>query len=62
MSLFNLGADDFMSKPYSFAELEARVRAVLRRGAGTPTTTLDHGDLVIDQGTRTVTVASPSCR
>ncbi len=57
VTLFNLGADDFMSKPYSFAELEARVRAVLRRGAGTPTTTLDHGDLVIDQGTRTVTVA-----
>ena len=43
-----------MTKPYSFAELEARVRAVLRRGSGAPTTTLDHGELVIDQGTRTV--------
>jgi DNA-binding response OmpR family regulator len=58
VSLLNLGADDFMTKPYSFAELEARVRAVLRRGAGPPTTTLDHGDLVIDQGTREVTVGS----
>ena len=29
----NLGADDFVVKPFSFAELEARVRAVLRRGA-----------------------------
>jgi len=56
VSLLNLGADDFITKPYSFAELEARVRAVLRRGSAAPTLTLDHGDLVIDQGTRTVTV------
>ena len=32
------------------------MRAVLRRGLATPTTTLDHGDLVIDQGTRKVMV------
>ena len=56
ISLLNLGADDVIAKPFSFAELEARVRAVLRRGSAAPTTTLDHGDLVIDQGTRTVTV------
>jgi DNA-binding response OmpR family regulator len=56
VQILNLGADDFVSKPFSFAELEARVRAVLRRGSGTPTTTLDHGDLKIDRGTRTVTV------
>ena len=56
VGLLNLGADDFLAKPYSFAELEARMRAVLRRGAATPTTTLEHGDLVIDQGTRRVTV------
>ena len=56
VGLLNLGADDFLAKPYSFAELEARMRAVLRRGSATPTTTLDHGDLVIDQGTRRVTV------
>ncbi len=56
VGLLNLGADDVLSKPYSFAELEARMRAVLRRGSATPTTTLDHGDLVIDQGTRKVTV------
>ena len=54
--LLNLGADDVLAKPYSFAELEARMRAVLRRGRAAPTTTLDHGELVIDQGTRTVTV------
>ncbi len=56
VGLLNLGADDVLAKPYSFAELEARMRAVLRRGSATPTTTLDHGDLVIDQGTRRVTV------
>jgi two-component system phosphate regulon response regulator PhoB len=54
--LLNLGADDFVAKPYSMAELEARVRAVLRRGSGAPTTTLDLGELVIDRGTRIVTI------
>jgi two-component system alkaline phosphatase synthesis response regulator PhoP len=54
--MLNLGADDFVAKPYSFAELEARVRAVLRRGTNAPSTTIDHGELAIDRGTRTVTV------
>ena len=54
--LLNLGADDFINKPYSMPELEARVRAVMRRGSATPTTTLDLGGLVIDHGTRTVTL------
>jgi two-component system, OmpR family, phosphate regulon response regulator PhoB len=43
--MLNLGADDFVAKPYSFAEL------------GAPSTTINHGDLVVDRGTRTVTVA-----
>jgi two-component system response regulator ResD len=54
--LLNLGADDFVDKPYSMPELEARVRAVMRRGSAAPTTTLDLGGLVIDHGTRTVTL------
>jgi DNA-binding response OmpR family regulator len=54
----DLGADDFVVKPFSFAELEARVRAVLRRGAKTPPNRLLHyGDLVIDRDTRTVTLS-----
>jgi two-component system response regulator ResD len=56
--LLNLGADDFIDKPYSMPELEARVRAVMRRGSATPTTTLDLGGLVIDHGTRTVTLGA----
>ena len=54
--LLNLGADDIVAKPYSLAELEARVRAVLRRGSGAQTTTLQVGDMVVDPGTRTVTL------
>jgi len=53
----NLGADDYVVKPFSFAELEARVRAVLRRGNGEPAAKyFHHGDLMVDRDTRTVTV------
>jgi len=53
----NLGADDYVVKPFSFAELEARVRAVLRRGNNEPAATcFYYGDLVVDRDTRTVTV------
>ncbi len=54
----NLGADDFVVKPFSFAELEARVRAVLRRGAHAQVNRRLHlGDLVIDRDTRCVMLA-----
>ncbi len=56
--MLNLGADDFVVKPFSFAELEARVRAVLRRGNSEPASThLQRGDLMVDRDTRTVTKA-----
>jgi two-component system, OmpR family, phosphate regulon response regulator PhoB len=55
--MLNLGADDFVVKPFSFAELEARVRAVLRRGNNEPTVTrMEHGGLVVDRDTRTVSI------
>jgi two-component system response regulator ResD len=54
--LLDLGADDIVAKPFSLAELEARVRAVLRRGNAAPTTTLHFGDFVVDPGTRMVSL------
>ena len=39
----DLGADDYMAKPFSLQELEARVRALTRRGLGTASALIKHG-------------------
>ncbi|MCC6359296.1 MAG: heavy metal response regulator transcription factor [Phycisphaerales bacterium] len=44
----DLGADDYLSKPFSFAELLARLRALLRRGAALASNTVVVADLTID--------------
>lgn len=44
----DLGADDYMAKPFELAELEARVRALTRRSAGT-TPVIEFGQLTYDQ-------------
>lgn len=48
----DLGADDYMAKPFELAELEARVRALTRRSAGT-TPVMEFGKLTYDQVGRT---------
>jgi len=53
-----LGADDYVTKPFGLRELAARVRAVLRRADKVPTGTglLRAADVVLDQGSHSVTV------
>ncbi|MEU7786274.1 response regulator transcription factor [Amycolatopsis sp. NPDC049159] len=47
------GADDFLSKPFSYVVLTARLRALTRRGAAGASATLAFGDLVLDPAKRT---------
>ena len=51
-----LGADDYLAKPFNPRELLARIRAVLRRGAGVPGARFVAGGLAIDFGAREVTM------
>lgn len=50
----DMGADDYVTKPFSMQELLARVRAQLRRGERTTSEVLRFPDLTIDRGRRTV--------
>jgi two-component system, OmpR family, response regulator len=50
----DVGADDYLTKPFSFAELLARLRAIVRRGGVERPTILEVGDLRLDPATRQV--------
>jgi DNA-binding response OmpR family regulator len=50
----NLGADDYLTKPFALAELIARVHAMIRRAYGNPVSTLQLGKLTIDTAARQV--------
>jgi two-component system OmpR family response regulator len=52
----DLGADDYMAKPFALSELEARVRALTRRGMGGASSTIRHGPLVYDQAGRVASI------
>lgn len=52
----DVGADDYLVKPFDLGELTARLRAIARRRSGRATPTIRYGDLLFDPASRTVTV------
>ena len=53
----DLGADDYLTKPFAVAELEARARALIRRGAGRASPTIAFGGMTLDMGANSLTRA-----
>ena len=53
----DLGADDYLPKPFYMAELQARIKSVLRRGSGAVQSTMNAGNISLDLQSRRVSVA-----
>lgn len=50
------GADDYLAKPFQMEELNARIKALLRRATGTPSTLLECAPIIVDITAQSVTV------
>jgi len=57
VGLLDLGADDYITKPFDFSELQARIRAVMRRLGGVANNVKTFGNVVFDSTTGEINVA-----
>ena len=60
VAILNAGADDYVTRPCSFSELLARIRARLRAADQTVSTTMSHGRVTVDLATRDVRIGGRS--
>ena len=57
INVLDIGADDYLVKPFDLRELEARMRAVVRRQSGIPTSRIEIADVTIDIAAQSITAA-----